>query len=50
MHNPESVQENETNKILWGFEIQRNHLISARLPEIEIKKENQPNYGLCRSG
>ena len=30
MHNQESVPENETNKILWDFEIQTDHLISAR--------------------
>ena len=33
MHNPESVLENETHKILWDFEIQTNHLISARRPD-----------------
>ena len=32
MHNPESVQENETNK-LRDFEIQTDHLISARRPD-----------------
>ena len=30
MHNPESVLENETHKLLRGFEIQTDHLISAR--------------------
>ena len=30
MHNPESVLENETQKPLKGFEIQTDHLISAR--------------------
>ena len=30
MNNPESVLENETHKILWDFEIQTDHLISAR--------------------
>ena len=33
MHNPESVQENETHKLLWDFEIQTDHLISARRPD-----------------
>ena len=36
LHNPESVQENETQKLLWDFEIQTNHLISARQPDLVI--------------
>ena len=42
MHNPESIIENETHKILWDFEIQTDHLISARRPDLVIvntKKE-----------
>ncbi len=41
MHNPESVLENETHKLLWDFEIQMDHLISARRPNLIIinKKE-----------
>ena len=41
MHNPEPVLENETNKFLWDFEIQTDHIISARRPDliITIKKE-----------
>ena len=51
MKNPEYVQENETDKILWDFEIQMDHLILARRPDIVInKKENLPNSELCRSG
>ena len=38
MHNPESVLENETHKILWDIEIQIDHLISARWPVIVNKK------------
>ena len=30
VHNPESVLENETHKILWEFDIQTDHLISVR--------------------
>ena len=29
MHNPESIQENETHILLWDLEIQTDHLISA---------------------
>ena len=30
MHKPESVVDNETNKILWDFEILTDYLISTR--------------------
>ena len=30
MHNPASVLENDTHKPLWDFDIQTDHLISAR--------------------
>ena len=36
MHNLESVLENETQKLRWNFEIQIDHLISARRPDIII--------------
>ena len=36
MHNPESVHENEMHKLFWDFEIQMNHQISIRRPEIII--------------
>ena len=36
MHKSESVLENEMQEILWDFEIQINHLISARSPHIVI--------------
>ena len=52
MHHPESILENETHKILWDFEIQTDHLISARRPDLVIvnkkkKKENLPKGELC---
>ena len=28
MHNPESLLENETHKVLWDFETQTDHLIT----------------------
>ena len=46
-HNPESVLKNETQKILWDFKIQTDHLISARWPDLVTvnKKENhRPCY------
>ena len=36
MHNPKSVLENETHKLLWDFEIQTDHLILARRSGLEI--------------
>ena len=36
MHNPESILENETHKLLWNFEIQTDHLILARWPDLII--------------
>ena len=35
MHNPKSVQKNETLKLHKDFEIQTDHLISARRPDLE---------------
>ena len=41
MHNPESVVEK--HKILWDFEIQTVHLISARRPDLVIvNKKREP--------
>ena len=36
MQNQESVLENDTHKLLWDFEIQTYHLISARRPDLII--------------
>ena len=36
MHNLESILENEMHKLLWDFEIQTDHLISARQPDLVI--------------
>ena len=41
MYNPESDQKNETFKILWDFEIQTDHLVSPRLPDQVIVKNNK---------
>ena len=56
MHNSESVIENETHKFPRDFEIQTDHLISARRPDLmivnkkKVGKENLPNSRLCYSG
>ena len=41
MHNPESVLGDETHKLLWDFEIQTNHLISARQPDLIINNKKE---------
>ena len=49
MYNPESVLENDTHKFLGDFDIQTDHIISARQPGLIIinrKKENLQNCGL----
>ena len=42
MHKSECVQDNETHKVLWDFEILADHLISSRKPnlvEVIFKKK-----------
>ena len=36
MHNPESILENETYKLLWDFMIQTDHLILTRRLDLVI--------------
>ena len=36
MHNPASVLENDMHKLLWDFNIQMDHLIPARRPDLII--------------
>ena len=36
MHNPAPFIENYSHKLLWDFEIQRDHLISDRRPDLII--------------
>ena len=45
INKPESNMENETHKIRWDFQIQTDHLILARRPDLVIvtKKENLLN-------
>ena len=52
MHKPESVLENEIHKILWDFEIQTDHLILARRPDLQLinKKKKKELDILCPAG
>ena len=36
MHNPIFLQENDSYKLIWDFDIQTDHLISARRPYLII--------------
>ena len=42
MHNPVPVQENDSHKLLWDFNIKTDHLIPVRRPDlIIIDKKNR---------
>ena len=44
VHNPASVLENDTHKLLWVFDIQTDHLISAR----RTPNSNQQKKRTCK--
>ena len=49
MHNPAPVLENDTHKLLWDFNIQTDHLIPARRPDlIIIKKKKKKKKRICK--
>ena len=53
MHNPAPFLENNTHKLLWDFNIQTDHQIPARRPDLIIinkRKENLQNCRLCCPG
>ena len=51
MHNPAPVLENTTHKLLWDFNIQTDHLIPARRPDlIIINKRKKRICRLCSRG
>ena len=41
MHKPESVHENETHKILWQFDIQMDHSIPHRRPNLVLTNKKK---------
>ena len=43
MHNPTSVLKNDTHKLPWDFDLQMDHLISARRPDLIIINNNNNN-------
>ena len=55
MYNPASFLENDTHKLPWDFDIQTDHLISTRRPDLIIinkkkkkKKKKGQNFQNCR--
>ena len=48
MHNPAPVQENATHKLLWDFNIQTDHLIPARRPDLIIINNNKKKERTCK--
>ena len=41
MRKSESVLENEIHKVIWDFEIQTNHLIPVKRPDLKIVKKKR---------
>ena len=48
MHNPEHVLENDTHKLLWDFNIQTDHLIPARRPDLIIMNKKKKRKRICK--
>ncbi len=48
MHNPAPVLENDTHKLLWDFNIQTDHLIPARRPDLIIINKKQKKKRTCK--
>ena len=49
MHNPASVLENDTYKLLWDFDIQTDHLNPDRRPDlIIINNKNNNKKRTCK--
>ena len=44
MHNPAPVLEKDTQKLLWDFNIQTDHLIQARRPNHIIINNKKREY------
>ena len=48
MHNPAPVPENDTHKLLWDFNIQTDHLILARRPDLIIINKKKKKKKICK--
>ena len=47
-HNPAPVLENDTHKLLWDFDIQTDHLISARRPDLIVINTHKKRKKICK--
>ena len=48
MHNSAPVLENDTNKVLWDFDIHTDHLISARRLDLIIINKKKKKRELAK--
>ena len=48
MHNPAPVQENAMHKLQWDFNIQTDHLIAARRPDLIIINKKKKKKKICK--
>ena len=48
MHNPASVLENDTHKLLWEFDIHTDHLTPARRPDLIIINNKKKKKKTCK--
>ena len=44
MYNSAAAVENSTHKLLWGFGIQTDHLISARRPDLIVINKKKRTF------
>ena len=50
MHKPESVQENKAHNIIRDFEIQADHLVTTRKPDlVSLNKKSRSPCEFCHS-
>ena len=47
MHNPAPILENDTHKLLWDFNMQTDHLIPARRPDLITTTKKKKNR-ICK--
>ena len=48
MHNPAPLLENDSYKLLWDFNIQTDHLIPARRPNLIIINKKKKKKRICK--
>ena len=48
MHKTALVLENDTHKLLWNFDIQTDHLIQARRPDLIIINNKKKKREFCK--